>query len=187
MKLRYKLWTLSGDDYTIIKQCKQKTRVSFALIGGFVALLFALTFLSALYAFNMLFENYKVGLLLGLFFATMVTNIYLFLLYTFSKTRFPYIPNRTARIISHALRLSFICFIAIIISKPVESFLLQDTFKEEVRLLKCEKIAEAHSLINLTSDDQIKTLERSLSLAHTKMENDETLRKIQDEIITAKE
>ena len=181
MKLRYRLWILSGDDYTIIKQCNRKTRLSFGLIGGFVGLLFILTFGSTLYAFNVLFESLVIGLLLGLFFATVITNIYLFLLYTFSKTRFPYIPNRSARILSHILRLSFVCFIAILISKPIESILLYDTYKDQVRELKCEKIAEAQSLIKSISDDHIVELEKSLSYA-VKKDNQEEIYNIQLEL-----
>ena len=181
MKLRYRLWILSGDDYTIIKQCSRKTRLSFGLIGGFVGLLFTLTFGSTLYAFNVLFESLVIGILLGLFFATVITNIYLFLLYTFSKTRFPYIPNRSARILSHILRLSFVCFIAILISKPIESILLHNTYNNEVKELKCEKIAEAQSLIKSIGDDRIVALEKSLSYA-VKKDNQEDIDNIQLEL-----
>ena len=140
MKLRKFFWTLSGDDKNIIAKCNKSTRTRFTGIGVLVAVIFSLCFVSCFLAFTGLIQNFFIGIIIGLFFAWMITNIYLFLLYTLSKTGFPYIPNRNARFISVSIRLIFIAFISIIVSKPIESLAFSKQLTQDIQIFKQKKI-----------------------------------------------
>ena len=140
MSIKKLFWSLSGDDVNVIDKCNQTTKSHFTAIGILVASIFTLCFISCYFAFTNLLQNLWFGIIMGLFFALMITNIYLFLLYTLSKTGFPYIPNKTARFISVSIRLIFIAFISIIVSKPIESLVFSKQLNNEIQLFKNDKI-----------------------------------------------
>jgi hypothetical protein len=140
MNLKRFFWVLTGDDFNVIGKCSERTKRHFTIIGILVAFIFSLCFLSCYLAFSQLFRNIYVGVPVGLFFAWMITNIYLFLLYTLSKTGFPYIPNKTARYISTTIRVIFIAFIAIIVSKPIERLVISEQLELELEAFKKDKL-----------------------------------------------
>lgn len=140
MGLKRFFWILTGDDFNVIGKCSEQTKRHFTFIGILVAFIFSICFVSCYLAFSQLFRNMYVGVPVGLFFAWMVTNIYLFLLYTLSKTGFPYIPNKTARYFSTIIRVIFIAFIAIIVSKPIERLVISEQLELELESFKKDKI-----------------------------------------------
>lgn len=142
MKLIEFFWTLSGDDKNVIAKCNRMTRIRFIGIGVLVAIIFSLCFASCFLAFTSLLQDLWMGIIIGLFFAWMITNIYLFLLYTLSKTGFPYIPNKTARFVSVSIRLIFIVFISIIVSKPIESLFFSKYLIQDIQSFKQERIKQ---------------------------------------------
>ncbi|MBK7888514.1 MAG: DUF4407 domain-containing protein [Bacteroidetes bacterium] len=149
MNLRKFLCTLSGDDYSIISQCDNAQQNRFAAIGGFVFCIFVLCFLSSYITFTMLFQNYYIGVLASIFFSWMITNIYLLLLYTLTKNVLPHLRNDKARVYSAGVRLGFICFLAIVVSKPLESWLYSDQLDIEISIYKQAKIKK---YTKITSD-----------------------------------
>lgn len=163
MKLRKFFWILSGDDKNVIAKCNKSTRIRFTGIGVLVAVIFTLCFVSCFLAFTGLLQNLLIGIVIGLFFAWMITNIYLFLLYTLSKTGFPYIPNRTARFISVSIRLVFIAFISIIVSKPIESLIFSKPLAQDIQIFKQEKIKRYTQITNEYLDKEIKEYKRLLT------------------------
>jgi hypothetical protein len=162
MKLKKFFWTLSGDDVTVIAKCNNKTKRRFTSIGILVAIIFTLSFTSCYFAFTKLLQNFWGGILIGLFFAWMITNIYLFLLYTLSKTGFPYVPNKFARFISVGIRLIFISFIAIIVSKPIESIIFSKQIEYEILSFKKEKIKRYTNTTSNYIDKEILEYEKFL-------------------------
>lgn len=134
--------TLSGDDYGIVCQCGPKLESRFALIGAFVLLVFILCFVSSYFSFIKLFPNYWVGIPISLFFAWMITNIYLLLLYTLSKNVIPRNDAPKSRFFSIAIRVLFICFIAVIVSKPIESVFFAAALEQEITEFKEQKITD---------------------------------------------
>lgn len=162
MKLRKFFWTLSGDDRNVIAKCNKSTRSRFTGIGVLVAAIFSLCFMSCFFAFTGLLQNLWIGIVIGLFFAWMITNIYLFLLYTLSKTGFPYIPNKTARFISVSIRLIFIAFISIIVSKPIESLIFSRQLTQDIQIFKQEKIKRYTQLTNEYLDKEISEYKKLL-------------------------
>ncbi len=142
MNLKKILCTLSGDDYGIISRCGAKIENRFARIGLYIAAVFALCFAGCYLAFSNLFPNNFVGIALALFFAWMITNIYLLLLYTLSKNVLPHKTGRKTRIVSIILRTLFICFIAVVVSKPLEALIFSGALHQEIAQYKREKLAE---------------------------------------------
>ena len=140
MNLSRILCTFSGDDYSIISQSDKTIQNRFMAIGGFVTAIFALCFISCYFTFTKLFQNYFIGIPIGLFFSYMITNIYLLLLYTLSKNSFPCKTDKVAQLFSISIRVVFICFIAIIVSKPIETLLFSMPLESEIESYKKKQI-----------------------------------------------
>jgi ABC-type multidrug transport system fused ATPase/permease subunit len=140
MNLSRILYTFSGDDYSIISQSDRTIQNRFKAIGGFVTAIFALCFISCYFTFTKLFQNYFIGIPIGVFFSYMITNIYLLLLYTLSKNSFPCNTDKRAQLFSISIRVIFICFIAIIVSKPIETILFSMPLESEIESYKQEQI-----------------------------------------------
>lgn len=140
MNLSRILCTFSGDDYSIISQSDGKIQNRFIAIGGFVSVIFGLCFISCYFTFTQLFQNYFIGIPIGIFFAYMITNIYLLLLYTLSKNSFPCKTDKAAQLFSILIRVVFICFIAVIVSKPIETIIFSMPLENEIEAYKLEQI-----------------------------------------------
>jgi hypothetical protein len=160
MNLRKLLWILSGDDFNIICQCDRRLQNSFAVIGLFVLLIFVLCFVSSYFTFTMLLQNYLIGIPIGFFFAWMVTNIYLFLLYTLSKNVLPHRRRKLLRFVSIILRIFFICFIAIIVSKPIEALLFAIPLSKEISVFKQQQLASYKTITSEYFDTEINDLKQ---------------------------
>lgn len=154
---------MSGDDYSIVRQCDDSVVNRFMIIGGFVAVIFIMCFVSTYYAFARLFASNFIAVPIAIFFALMIINIYLLLLYTFSKNSFPSISDNKSRIISIIIRVIFICFLAIIISKPIESFLFSSQLSSELIKYKTEQIYKYTSSTKLHFEKKKKTLNQLIS------------------------
>jgi hypothetical protein len=140
MKFSRILCTLSGDDYSIISLCNKSIQNRFMAIGGFVSTIFALCFVSCYFTFTKLFQNFIIGIPIGIFFAYMITNIYLLLLYTLSINSFPCNIDKAAQLFSIAMRIIFIGFIAIVVSKPIETILYSGSLEREIEIYRQEQI-----------------------------------------------
>ncbi|MEZ5003443.1 MAG: DUF4407 domain-containing protein [Chitinophagales bacterium] len=140
MKLRKFFCTLSGADYSIIRKCSLEVQNLFRATGMFVFGIFIMCFISSYITFENLLHNKIGGIAIAIFFSWMITNIYLLLLYTLSKNTFPHIKNSKASLISIAMRLIFICFIAIIVAKPIEIKIYAIPLKKEIQNYKYQKI-----------------------------------------------
>jgi len=140
MKLNNILCSFSGDDYHIVRQCSRKLRQRFLSIGALVALVFVLCVLSSCYTFVTLFDSPVIGVFTGLIFSCMVTIIYVLILYTLTKNIFPHKTKKVWENISLTIRILFVCFISIIISKPLECLVFSNVFKAEVRNYKIQQL-----------------------------------------------
>lgn len=161
MTVKKFLHLLSGDDYKIISRCEKRLQICFALIGACVLLIFCLCFAASFLAFINLFPNYLIGIPIALFFAWMITNIYLLLLYTLSKNVLPHKQAGKMRTISLAGRIAFVCFIAVIVSKPLEALVYARTLKTEISDYKQAKIAKYNELTSEFFEAETAELKRS--------------------------
>jgi hypothetical protein len=140
MKLKKLLCILSGDDYGFIVRSKMENH--FAWIGLYVLAVFLLCFGSSYFTFIKLFPNYWIGIPIALFFAWMITNIYLLLLYTLSKNVLPHKKHNGTRLFSLILRIAFVSLIAVIVSKPLEALIFAIPINQEISAYKRQKLAE---------------------------------------------
>lgn len=136
MSIKSFLHILSGDDRSIISQCSSQTQNKFALIGIFVALAIILSFISVTGAFTHFFDFMFFDILIGVFFAFLIANLYLLLLYTLSKNLLPHKESKGAKWVSFALRVTFISIFALIVSKPIELVFFNEKLEADIELYK---------------------------------------------------
>jgi hypothetical protein len=138
----------SGEDPYIINICGHSgIRTRFALIGLIAMLVGALSFLSCWYSFKMLFDNSWIAIPVSFLFAWMINNIYEVLLTTLSK---PVLKIKYQGVIKHlslTLRIGFIVFFAVFISKPLEAWIFEPQLSTKVEALKSRQIAQAEKQI----------------------------------------
>jgi len=124
--------SLTGEDYSIIRQNSRSLINLFVAIGVFVFFIFALCFVSLSLLFLNLFEVDFFAAILAFFFAWMITNIYLLILYTLSKNPFGDNKRNLKAIIPKAIKYCFIIFISLLISKPMEVFVFSKELNRDL-------------------------------------------------------
>lgn len=141
-RLRLFFCTFSGEDNYIINRCETSIKISFALIGLFVIIVFIGCWLSAdLFMDHLFAGNQWMSAFVGIIWAMLVTNLYLLLLYTISPTLLPVAnkkkkKNRKERIspesksklestftTSFIFRITFILLLATIIIQPFNAYI----------------------------------------------------------------
>lgn len=172
---------LSGDDRSIIRQCSKKTQNIFIIIGALVSCIIVLSFISVTGAFIHFFDYILIDIAIGLFFALMMANIYLLLLYTLSKNLLPHISSKGTRNISVGLRVAFIAIFAIIVSKPLELFLFHPLIEKDIKLHKQNEYKAGELVINSIYDKSYKDLERLIQLGDSSASQILTFKKIERE------
>jgi hypothetical protein len=149
MSLHLILWKASGEDPLILAACGHRgIKDRFAVIGLIAYAVATLSFLSCFYSFAMLFDNIWMAIPVSLIFAWTVNNIYEVLLGTLAK---PVLKNKYEHVIKHlsiSLRIGFIIFFAVFISKPLEAWLFEGTLSGRVEQLKTAAIGKAEKEIN---------------------------------------
>lgn len=158
MDLYRRILILSGDDYGAIMECEKKVQHRFFAIGCFVAFIFLLCFASSYYSSTQLFDNYLVGIPLGMFFAGMVVNLYLLILYTLSKNTLPHVPSVPAKVFSLLIRVVFLLFMATLVSKPLEALIYNTALSEDISAFKKEEVAKYGRLADKHLADQAEGL-----------------------------
>ncbi|MDP9078868.1 MAG: DUF4407 domain-containing protein [Bacteroidota bacterium] len=163
MSLYLTLWKASGEDPWILHGCGHRgIQKRFAVIGLIGRTVAALSFLSCFYSFAMLFDNVWMAIPISLFFAWMVNNIYEVLLGTLAK---PVLKNKYENVIKHlsiSLRIGFIVFFAVFISKPLEAWLFEGTLSGRVEQLKALEIRKAEKEIYTQFQQHILKLEKEI-------------------------
>jgi putative flippase GtrA len=142
----------SGEDWWIIDHCGHRgIRGRFALVGLVAFLVGALSFLSCWYSFQMLFDSAWMAIPVSLLFAWMINNIYEVLLTTLSK---PVLRMKYQGVIKHLsiiLRVGFVVFFAVFISKPLEAWVFEPQLSSKVEQLKARQIGKAENELMVQS------------------------------------
>lgn len=123
-----------GVEYALLRQCDGRTKTKFYIAGISIIIITIITFCSLFYAFNLLFNNLVVEVLIALFVSFVFLNIYILLLSTFSKKTLTFQQQRSVVNMSNVSRIGFVIFIAFIISKPIEIYVLRKKLDGEVSL-----------------------------------------------------
>ncbi len=145
-KIRHRLEKLfvrlAGEDYEAYEACSPETQKDLIRIGVLVVVIFVLTFLGITEAFTELFHSAWVGVGIGLFFAWLVSNMYLLLLYTLTRNVLLPVEKSIPSKISFNIRLATVAFLGLIVSKPIEHFLFRSTVTDQLVIIKENKFKE---------------------------------------------
>lgn len=121
------LWWLTGEDPYILTKCSNKTKIKFSIIGLFVVVILLISVVSISYGVYELLESYYTGLIIGIYFAALVLFLYLFILYSLTKNVLPAKRgNRVGKLFSFIIRFSFLIFLGVLTSQPIEYWLFSD-------------------------------------------------------------
>jgi hypothetical protein len=155
LSIRNILWFLSGEDYILIGRCTNEVQRQFTAIGIIVLALSIITLSSIFSLIKHVFLDTPLILSfsIGLLWCVLISNLYIFLLYTISPTLLPvsknsrkrlrkgeveitenfiYSPTEISRTFSLGLRILMILLLAIFIAQPLNmSFLINDYPKEQ--------------------------------------------------------
>lgn len=132
-EIRNRLCKYSGEDYTIIQKCNVKIQFYFSLIGLLVFFILLCSFASALYFTEHLFHSIIADIGVGIVWGYIITNMYVLFLYTISPTLLPTKIRKKQEVKTNQFQLSFsmglrifiVILLAIIISQPLNVFLLK--------------------------------------------------------------
>jgi len=153
----------AGEDICILNHCGHRGIKRRFAVAGFVAFLVGvISFLSCYYSFQMLFDNIWMAIPVSLLFAWIVNNIYEVLLTTLSK---PVLNIRYQGVIKHlslSLRLGFIIFFAVFVSKPLEALIFEPQLSAQVERLKASEINNAEKQLLERSARRIEELQASI-------------------------
>lgn len=172
--IRLRLTFFSGEDGYILKKSQTPLKISFAVIGFFVMLIFIGCFISATtFTYSLFDENPFISAPFGILWASIITIIYLLLLYTISPPTLPnkykikdkvYITNEKnhTRFFTPSmfLRLGFMTLLAIIIAQPINVYFLSKSV--EPSLEKFKQLQKANMAIvadSLFIKDELKVKE----------------------------
>lgn len=130
-------WKISGGDAAIIQRCNAQTRLLFSCMGAFIAIIFVVTFWAFCYSLFQVFDDsgaaaIVLAVLLALFFSLLIGTIYLFLVTTFSKNQLPVKRHPRTKFFSFFIRIGFLVFMGILVSKPIEIHLLDSHLQKTV-------------------------------------------------------
>ena len=151
-KVRLFLCFFSGEDDFIIRKCNARIQISFAIIGLSVILILTLCFISVFFFTEHLFHNPLIDAAIGLLWASLITNLYLLLLYTISPALLPVARKKIVlnkgkkrkiivekpvkeinplKSISFLSRISLITFIAILITQPINEMIFASSVEAD--------------------------------------------------------
>jgi hypothetical protein len=159
MRLEEKIIALAGDDHRIVAHCRPATQKGFSTIGLFVVVISILCVVSSYLAFWHVFNSPAIGIGLALLFSWMITNIYRLLLYTTAKDPLPHRRATHGIVLSRVTRIAFVCFIAIIVAKPIESFLYNSQLDQDITIFKEKEKRKNRENITMYYEAQIKEIQ----------------------------
>lgn len=164
------LLKLIGIELNLLAESSSSVIVLFLLSS--ISLIFVLifTFLSIEYAFEFIFENLLVDLFLSTFISYLFGNIYVFLIHTISKDTISKNIKKGFLSLSNISRLGFIVFIAFIISKPIEVYLLQNKIDPVVENYKLKLINKSNDIFQNLYAEKFKSID--YEIYKIKIEND---------------
>jgi hypothetical protein len=121
-----------GIDYNLLKKSGEDNIAKFYLSGFLVLVIFALSFFSVFYAFDLMFHRWYAEFLLATFFSLTFLTIYLLLIQTFSKETLPASYKVTFFSTSNITRICFVFMISFLMAQPLKIFLLSDELDSDI-------------------------------------------------------
>jgi hypothetical protein len=142
--IRHLLYSLAAEDAFILKSCEPKVSRYFLLIGLVVLFIYLLCTISiGLFIYSFI-NNYFVVFFLTLFISLSIINLYIFILHNISPNLLPNNTTNTSNFFESLLKLAFLIFLAIAISKPIEICIFKDhaAFQRYLEDFKDQKLED---------------------------------------------
>ena len=147
------LTELIGADYDILRQSGSSVVRTFYWAAFTLVVISVLTFLSVREAMNMLFHSIEVELLFSLFFSGLFLLMYVFLLNTFSNPSLDKRGNLLSA--SNVTRITFVVFMAFMISKPLEVRLLNSYITIETEQYKSQLLSNYKQRLDMLVEKDV--------------------------------
>jgi hypothetical protein len=164
------LLKLIGIELELLSTSSSNVIVLFLLSSLSLIFVVLLTFLSIEYAFEYIFHNFFIDLFLSIFISYLFGNIYVFLIHTISKDTVSKNIKKRFLSLSNISRIGFVIFIAFIISKPIEVYLLQKQIDPIVESYKLKIINKSNNVFQGLYAEKFKVIDNEIY--SVKMEND---------------
>jgi ABC-type multidrug transport system fused ATPase/permease subunit len=155
-----KAFALLGADYLLMRQCGahkaiQRYRNAIAALAG----IGILTFCSVYYAMSVLFHSLIIEWCLGTYITLLFLLMYVLLINTFTKTA---AGKGTSFTLSNISRVSFVLFMAFVLSKPVEVYVLSSYHEADIIRYKASLVHNFSKQVTNIHLPDIQRLERRL-------------------------
>lgn len=170
---------IAGEDIQAYRKCADSTQLKILMSGLLVCLIFVISLLSITEAFTQFFNSMFVGILTGLFFAWVVANLYILLLYTLSRNVLAPNDKDVHSKSAVAIRICTVAFFAIVVSKPIEHFLFQKYVATEIIVLRAESRSNILQKSNSVNQNDI---ERGLALVDANNYYIESIKKLSEKV-----
>ena len=157
--IRHLLYGLAAEDAFILNSCEPKVSRYFLLIGLVVLFIYLLCTVSiGLFIYSFI-NNYFVIFFLT-FFISSIINLYIFILHNISPNLLPNNATNTSNFFESLLKLGFLIFLAITISKPIEIFIFKDNaaFQRALEAFKDQKLKDFKINLNELTTDRLNDL-----------------------------
>jgi hypothetical protein len=142
------LYNISGIDEQILSECSAKTKMLFGFAAAFIFMFVIACGFSCYYFVSFITQIVPLLLLVSLSFTYIIANLYVFnysnISWHFSTANSISILEKPA-VSTSIIRLAFMCFIIMLISKPVEMYLFRKGIEKEIVIQKQNDFKEAET------------------------------------------
>jgi len=176
------LLKLIGIELDILSSSSSNVIVLFLLSSISLLFVVLISFFSIEYALEYIFHNFFIDLFLSIFISYLFGNIYVFLIHTVSKDTVSKNINKSFLSLSNISRIGFIIFIAFIISKPIEVYLLQNKIDPVISSYKLKIINESNTVFQSLYAEKFKDID--YEIYKMKVENDARMIRQSPELIS---
>lgn len=135
---------LLGGEYDLMQKAGGTVLFKFYLSSVIILIIAGISFISIVYAIELLFHIVIVEILLSLFLSSLFVLLFIFIVNTFTKDA----RQRKLLNFSNITRLGFVMFTGFIISKPIEAFLYRHTIEADIENHKVQLIKDHDLKIN---------------------------------------
>ena len=180
--IRHLLYSLAAEDAFILKSCEPKVSRYFLLIGLVVLFIYFLCTVSiGLFIYSFI-NNYFVVFFLTFFISISIINLYIFILHNISPNLLPNNATNTSNFFESLLKLGFLIFLAITISKPIEIFIFKDNaaFQRALEDFKDQKLEDFKINLSELYVDRLKYLNEKYDNSRTFNEREQYIKAIEN-------
>jgi len=172
--IRHLLYSLAAEDAFILKSCEPKVSRYFLVIGLVVLFIYLLCAVSiGLFIYSFI-NTYFVVFFLTLFISLSIINLYIFILHNISPNLLPNNATNTSNFFESLLKLGFLIFLAIAISKPIEILIFKDNaaFQRALEDFKDQKLEDFKINLNELTTDRLNDLNDLYNRSNTNIERE---------------